>query len=182
MPKVWVSNKVGLMPRTESPSGLVHAIRGEKVLLDGDLAELHGVTASALNQAVKRSHTRFPDDFKFQLMRGKAQAALQPRSPSVTLKPDQNINYLPYAFAEQGVAILSSVLRSKRVVEVNIAIARIFVHWRRLMHSNRSWARKTEIIEKRHHEQFAIVLDAIKELIAQDQTRKAQLKRHMAGY
>jgi ERCC4-type nuclease len=100
----------------------------------------------------------------------------------VTLKPDQNINYLPYVFAEQGVAILSSVLRSKRVVEVNSAVTRIFVQWRRLMHCNRSLARKVEIIEKRHHEQFAIVFDAIKELIAQDQTRKAQLKHHMAVY
>lgn len=182
MPKAQVSNKAGLIPRPESLAGLVHAIRGEKVLLDADLAELYGVTASALNQAVKRNHTRFPDDFMFQLTRGEAEAVLHSRSQSVTLKRGQNIKYLPYAFTEQGVAMLSSVLRSKRAVEVNIAIMRTFVQLRRLMDSNRALARKIEAMEKRYDEQFAIVFDAIKKLIAEDDVRKTRPKRRIGFY
>lgn len=95
----------------------------------------------------------------------------------MTLKRGQNIKYFPYAFTEQGIAMLSSVLRSPRAVEVNIAIMRTFVQLRRLMDSNRDLARKIEALEKKYDEQFAVVFDAIEQLIAEDQTSKALPKR-----
>ncbi len=101
------------------------------------------------------------------------------RSQIVTLKRGQNIKYLPYAFTEQGVAMLSSVLRSRRAVEVNIAIMRTFVQLRRLMDSNRDLAKKIEAIESKYDQQFAVVFDAIKQLIAEDTARKAQPKRRI---
>jgi hypothetical protein len=97
----------------------------------------------------------------------------------VTLKRGQNIKYLPYAFTEQGIAMLSSVLRSVRAVEVNIAIMRTFVQLRRLMDSNRQLARKIDALEKKYDEQFAVVFDAIKRLIAEDDARKSLPKRRI---
>jgi hypothetical protein len=97
----------------------------------------------------------------------------------VILKRGQNVKYLPYAFTEQGIAVLSSVLRSPRAVEVNIAIMRTFVQLRRLMDSNRNLARKIETLERRYDEQFAAVFDAIKQLIAEEDARKAQPKRRI---
>jgi len=97
----------------------------------------------------------------------------------VTLKRGQHSKYLPYAFTEQGVAMLSSVLRSPRAAQVNIAIMRTFVQLLRLMDTNRDLARKIEALEKRYDEQFAVVFDAIKQLIASDQAQKAQPKRRI---
>jgi hypothetical protein len=97
----------------------------------------------------------------------------------VTLKRGQNVEYLPYAFTEQGVAMLSSVLRSARAIEVNIAIMRTFVQLRRLMDSNRHLARKIEALEKKYGEQFAIVFDAIKRLIADESAAKVPPKRRI---
>ena len=97
----------------------------------------------------------------------------------MTLKRGQNVKYFSYAFTEQGVAMLSSVLRSPRAVEVNIAIMRTFVQLRRLMDSNRDLARRIESLEKRYDEQFTVVFDAIKRLIAEDEGRKAKPKRRI---
>ncbi len=176
-------------PKPENMATLVHLIRGEKVLLDADLAALYGVPTKALNQAVKRNADRFPADFMFQLTVAE-RAAL--RSQSVTSKASgapmrsqtvtasrRNVGALPYAFTEQGVAMLSSVLRSQRAVEVNIAIMRTFVQLRRLMDSNRDLARKIQAMEKKYDEQFAVVFNAIKQLIAEDEARKAQPKRRI---
>lgn len=168
-----------LTPKPENIATLVRFIRGEKVLLDSDLATLYGVETRALNQAVKRNMERFPGDFMFQLTQEETQALVASRSQSVTLKRGQNIKYLPYAFTEQGVAMLSSVLRSQRAVEVNIAIMRTFVQLRRLMDSNRDLARKIQAMEKKYDEQFAVVFNAIKQLIAEDEARKAQPKRRI---
>jgi hypothetical protein len=154
-------------------------LRGERVLLSEHLAELYGVRVKALNQAVKRNIERFPSDFLFQLTRGEASVAAGSRSQSVTLKPGQNIKYLPYAFTEQGVAMRSSVLRLPRAVQVNIAIMRTFVQPRRLMDSNRDLAHKIEAMEKKYDEQFTVVFDAIKQLIAEDDARKAQPRRRI---
>ena len=101
------------------------------------------------------------------------------RSQIVTLKRGENVKYLPYAFTEQGVAMLSSVLRSSRAVEVNIAIMRTFVQLRRLMDSNRHLARKIEALEKKYDEQFAVVFDAIKRLIAEENGRNTLPKRRI---
>ncbi len=164
----------------EKLATLVHYLRHEKVILDSDLAELYGVDTGALNRAVKRNIERFPADFMFQLTDAEV-AALRCqigilnaapeslRSQIVTLKRGQHRKYLPYAFTEQGVAMLSSVLRSTRAVEVNIAIMRTFVQLRRLMDSNALLAEKIEALEEKyadHDQQFQLVFEAIKQLIA----------------
>ena len=165
------------MPKPEELAQLVSVVRGERVMLDSDLAMLYGVEARALNQAVSRNKGRFPADFMFRLS---TQEYENLRSQFVTSKAVEKGNssqivmssrkhrgraYRPYAFTEQGVAMLSSVLRSKRAVEVNIAIMRTFVQLRRLMDSNLDLARKIEALEKKYDEQFAVVFEAIKELI-----------------
>lgn len=157
-----------IVPRPETLVPFVFTIRGERVMLSQHLAELYGVSVGALNQAVKRNAERFPDDFLFRLTRDEADAVFASRSQIVILKRGQNLKYLPYAFTEQGVAMLSSVLRSPRAVEVNIAIMRTFVQLRRLMDANRDLARKIEALEKRYDEQFAAVFDAIRQLIVND--------------
>ena len=166
-------------PNAENIASLVRRVRGENVLLDGDLALLYGVRTKALKQAVRRNMERFPPDFMFQLVVQEAESLSVSRSQTVTLKRGQNLKYLPYAFTEQGVAMLSSVLRSPRAVEVNIAIMRTFVQLRRLMDSNRHLARKIEALEKKYDEQFAVVFDAIKRLIAEENGRKALPQRRI---
>jgi hypothetical protein len=155
------------------------SVRGERVLFDADLAALYGVSTKALNQAVKRNLARFPSDFMFRLTAQESRGLVASRSQIVTLKRGQNIKYLPYVFTEQGVAMLSSVLRAPRAVEVNIAIMRTFVQLRRLMDSNRHLARKIEALEKKYDEQFAVVFDAIKRLIADEDARKVLPKRRI---
>lgn len=175
--------------KPENVATLVHLVRGEKVLLDADLAALYGVPTKALNQAVKRNLDRFPADFMFQLtatewadLRSQtvtASAAKRGMRSQTVTASRRTIGALPYAFTEQGVAMLSSVLRSPRAVEVNIAIMRTFVQLRRLMDSNRELARRIEAMEEKYDEQFTVVFDAIKQLIAEDDARKAQPKRRI---
>ena len=160
-----------IIPKPENLAKLVFLIRGERVLLDADLADLYDVATKALNQAVKRNLDRFPSDFMFQLTPEEWE---EMRSQTVTASR-RNVGALPNVFTEQGVAMLSSVLRSQRAVEVNIAIMRTFVQLRRLMDSNRDLARRIEAMETRYDEQFSQVFDAIKQLIAEDKTRKAKL-------
>ncbi|MCC6870661.1 MAG: ORF6N domain-containing protein [Burkholderiales bacterium] len=172
-----------ITPKPEDLAPLIFMIRGEKVLLDTDLAALYGVEARALNQAVARNRNRFPGDFMFRLTAEeyeRVRERLSMSSRSVMTSPQRRaFRYRPYAFTEQGVAMLSSVLRSPRAVEVNIAIMRTFVQLRRLMDSNRDLARKIEAMEEKYDEQFAVVFDAIKKLIADDNARKAQPKRRI---
>lgn len=178
-----------IIPKPENLASMVLAIRGEKVLLDTDLAELYGVEARALNQAVARNRSRFPDDFMFQLtteewerVRSQTVTASGAKGGNssqtvMTTRKHRGIAYRPYAFTEQGVAMLSSVLRSQRAVEVNIAIMRTFVQLRRLMDSNRDLARRIEAMEMRYDEQFSAVFDAIKQLISDDQAKKSKPNR-----
>jgi hypothetical protein len=179
-----------LLPRPESLAPLVRSVRGERVLLDADLASLYGVATKVLNQAVKRNVERFPADFMFQLsveewkdLRSQSVTSkdlpANLRSQIVTSDFRGGTRYLPYVFTEQGVAMLSSVLRSPRAIEVNIAIMRTFVQLRRLMDSNLELARKIEALEEKYDEQFSVVFDAIKQLIADGDARKAQPKRRI---
>jgi hypothetical protein len=176
--------------RIENVARLVHMVRGERVLFDADLALLYGVSTKVLNQAVKRNRRRFPPDFMFRLTADEWKAvrsqfvagSLNRRNWSqivTSSSKHRGAVYEPYAFTEQGVAMLSSVLRSVRAVEVNIAIMRTFVELRRLMDSNRHLARKIEAMEKKYDEQFAAVFDAIKRLIAEDDARRAAPKRRI---
>ena len=164
------------IPKPENVAPLIMLIRGEKVLLSQQLAELYGVSVKALNQAVRRNLDRFPVDFMFPLS---DQEFRNLKSQIVTSSWGGLRRATPLAFTEQGVAMLSSVLRSPRAAEVNIAIMRTFVQLRRLMDSNRDLARRIEALEKRYDEQFATVFDAIKRLIADDESRKTKPKRRI---
>lgn len=160
-----------IIPTPQSLAKLVFEVRGEKVLLDADLATLYGVETGALNRAVKRNIERFPADFMLQLT---PQEWENLKCQIGIASSYGGRRAIPFAFTEQGVAMLSSVLRSQRAVEVNIAIMRTFVQLRRLMDSNRDLARRIEAMETRYDEQFSQVFDAIKQLIAEDKTRKAK--------
>jgi hypothetical protein len=140
-------------------------VRGQKVMLDSDLAALYQVPTKALNQAVRRNLERFPWDFCFVLSKEEAKMIQNSRSQIVTLKVGKNVKYLPFAFTEQGVAMLSSVLRSKRAVQVNIEIMRAFVRLRQMLASNADLARQLATLEKKYDQQFKIVFDAIRELM-----------------
>lgn len=140
-------------------------IRGQKVMLDSDLAALYRVETRVLLQAVKRNRERFPSDFVLQLTREECNAL---RSQSVILKMGRGAHrkYLPYAFTQEGVAMLSSVLRSPRAIQVNIEIMRAFVRLRQLMATHADLARKLAALEKKYDRQFAVVFEAIRELMA----------------
>jgi hypothetical protein len=155
---------------------LVLRIRHEKVLLDFHLAELYGVETRALKQAVRRNRGRFPADFMFELSEQEEKDLV---SQNVIPRRGQLGGARPMAFTEQGVAMLSSVLRSRRAVAVNIAIMRTFVQLRRLMDSNRELARKIEALERKYDEQFALVFEAIKQLVTEDEKAKAAPRKRI---
>jgi len=139
-------------------------LRGHRVILDADLATMYGVDTRELVQAVKRNTERFPADFMFQLT---AEEFERLRSQSVTSKPAGRggRRVAPYAFTEQGVAMLSSVLHSPRAVQVNIEIMRAFVRLRQMLQQNADLARKLAALEKKYDTQFKVVFDAIRELM-----------------
>ena len=137
-------------------------LRGQNVILDFDLAELYRVETRALKQAVRRNRDRFPADFMFELTAGETKTLV-----SQTVIPTRGKfgGAVPMAFTEQGVAMLSSVLRSRRAVQVNIAIMRAFVRLREMLMSNADLARKLLALEGKYDAQFKIVFDAIRELM-----------------
>ena len=142
---------------------LVVNVRAQNVMIDSDLAVLYGVEVKALNQAVSRNSGRFPPDFMFRLTSKETDAL---RSQSVTAKTGRGgRRNAPYAFTEQGVAMLSSVLRSPRAVRVNIEIMRAFVQLRRMLLAHEELARKLEQLEHKYDGQFEVVFRAIRELM-----------------
>jgi hypothetical protein len=143
-------------------------IRGHRVMLDTDLARLYGVPTKVLNQAVKRNASRFPSDFMFQLA---SEETTDLRSQIVTSKSRGGRQYRPYAFTEQGVAMLSSVLHSERAIQVNIAIMRAFVQLREMIGSNKGLARRLNELEKKYDSQFRVVFEAIRELMAEPESK-----------
>lgn len=145
-------------------------LRGQKVMLDRDLAELYGVTTGNLNKAVRRNLDRFPPDFMFQLKKEEYESL---RFQFGILKKGRHSKYLPYAFTEQGVAMLSSVLRSKRAVRVNIEIMRAFVRLRQILAAHKNLEQKLAALENKYDEQFQVVFEAIRQLMAPpDRPRK----------
>jgi len=138
-------------------------IRGHKVILDVDLAALYDVETKQLIQAVKRNLPRFPEDFMFQL---KEEEFENLRFHFGTSSQWGGRRYPPYAFTEQGVAMLSSVLRSKRAIQVNIEIMRAFVRLRQILASNKELAKRLDELEKKYDAQFKVVFDAIRQLMA----------------
>lgn len=157
---------------TEYIAQAIRLIRGQKVLLDADLAALYGVETKVLLQAVKRNHERFPEDFMFQLT---ADEFDDLRSQSVTSSWGGR-RYRPYAFTEQGVAMLSSVLRSPQAIAVNIEIMRAFVRLRELLASHKALARRLEELEAKTDARFKQVFEAIRQLMMPpDPPKKRQI-------
>ncbi|MBI5847540.1 MAG: ORF6N domain-containing protein [Nitrospirae bacterium] len=152
----------------------IYLIRGHKIMLDRDLAELYGVETKRLNEQVRRNPKRFPDDFMFQLTKEEAESL---RSHFATIKSGrgEHRKYLPYVFTEQGVAMLSSVLNSDQSIEVNVQIMRTFVKLRELIATHKDLARKLASMEKKYDSQFKVVFDAIRQLMAPPISRKGKI-------
>lgn len=173
-------------------------LRGEKVLLDSDLAFLYGVETKVLNQAVKRNLERFPADFMFQLSAEEAAQISRSqivtlnaktgkrtlkingslRSPIVTLKRGQHRKFRPYAFTEQGIGMLSGVLNSPRAVQVHVAIIRTFVQLRQMLASHSDLARKLAALEGKYDKQFRVVFDAIRALMREKKSPRREIGFH----
>ncbi len=144
-------------------------IRGHRVMLDTDLAVLYGVPTKRLNEQVQRNRKRFPSDFMFQLT---TEDVDRLRSQFATSKSGSGgRRYRPYVFTEQGVAMLSSVLKSERAIQVNIAIMRAFVQLREMIGSNKGLARRLNELEKKYDSQFRVVFEAIRELMAEPEPK-----------
>ena len=156
----------------ESIESRIYLLRGEKVMLSTDLARLYQVAPRVLVQAVKRNSDRFPDDFMFQLSDEEFNHL---KSQIVTSSWGGLRRATPYAFTEQGVAMLSSVLRSKRAVKVNIEIMRAFVQLRRILATHEDLARKLATLERKYDAQFKVVFDAIRELMKPPEPQKRQI-------
>ena len=160
-------NRTNIIPATSIEKKIM-LIRGQKVMLDSDLAALYGVETKALNRAVKRNRARFPEDFLFQLDLSEVEVLLRSRFQIGTLKRGQNIKYLPYAFTELGVAMLSSVLHSQRAIKVNVTIMRVFVRLRSMLAGHTALARKLAELEhhiQHHDQQIQSIFQAIRELM-----------------
>lgn len=153
-----------LSPRPAGVERRIYLIRAHRVMLDADLAEMYGVPTKALSQAVKRNIERFPEDFMFPLTVEESELL---RSQIVTSNDGRGgRRYLPRVFTEQGVAMLSTALKSKRAIEVNITIMRAFVRLRELMSTHKDLALKLDEMEKKYDRQFKVVFDAIRQLMS----------------
>ena len=147
-------------------------IRGEKVMLDRDLAELYGVKTGVLIQAVKRNKKRFPGDFMFQLIRMEAESLV---SQNVIPSKRSFGGRMPYVFTEQGVAMLSSVLKSERAIEMNIVIMRAFVKIRNLIYSYKDLAQKIEKIERVHNKQISKIFEILNKLTKTENEERPEI-------
>src|SRR5438270_8082486 len=157
----------------------IHVLRGQKVMLDSDLAALYGVTTGNLNKAVTRNRDRFPSDFCFRLRREDAKRLIFQIGIS---NSRGGRRHSPYAFTEQGVAMLSSVLNSPRAIKVNIAIMRAFVKLRESLESNRELADKFAELHRRvgkHDEEIAAIIDAIRQLMAPPERTRREIGFHV---
>jgi len=150
----------------------IYLIRNLKVMLDKDLAHLYSVETKALKQAVRRNIDRFPADFMFELTREENKSLM---SQNVTLKRGQHSKYLPFAFTEQGVAMLSSVLKSDRAIQVNIQIMRTFTQLRNMLSTHEDLKKKIESMEQKYDDNFRIVFEAIKQLLSEEEKPKKKI-------
>ncbi len=169
----------------EMIEGKILSIRGQKVMLDEHLAELYRATTKRLNEQVKRNLKRFPPDFMFRLNEEEAEILRSQFATSKTQRGGRR--YLPYAFTEQGVAMLSSVLNSDRAIEVNIQIMRVFVKLREMIASHKDLARKLDALEKKYDDNFKVVFEAIRALMTPPPEKPKKkigfgLREKQAGY
>ena len=167
-------------------------IRGQKVMLDADLATLYGVETRTLMQAVSRNKDRFPGDFAYRLTAQevailRSQSVISSSAPNADLRRQIGTSssvvhggrrYAPYVFTEQGVAMLSSVLRSPRAVQVNIEIMRAFVRLREMLASNKELSRRLDELEQKYDKQFAVVFDAIRQLMSPPTKKQREMGYH----
>ena len=156
---------------------MIFFVRGHKVMLDFDLASLYGVETKQLKRAVRRNSERFPDDFMFELTKDEYDSL---RCQFGTLERGAHSKYLPFAFTEQGVAMLSSVLNSRRAIQVNIAIMRTFTKLREIMATHKELKQKIEEMEKKYDGKFQIVFAAIKELL--DKFKESEKPKGKIGF
>src|SRR3989338_9111828 len=163
---------------TEVVESKIYLIPGQKVMIDKDLAELYEVSTKRLKEQVRRNLKRFPKDFMFELTFEEA-AMVFSRSQIATLKQGQNIKYLPFAFTQEGIAMLSGVLNSDRAIFVNIAIMRAFVKLRAMLASRKDLAKKLEQLENKYDAQFRAVFDAIRNLMKEDAKPKRGIGFHV---
>jgi ORF6N domain len=152
----------------------IFLIRGQKIMLDADLAELYGVETKRLNEQVRRNSERFPEDFMFQLSEEELESL---RSQFATLKTGrgQHRKYLPYAFTEHGAIMAASVLNSPRAIEVSVHVVRAFVRLRELISGNKELAQKLNLLERKvgaHDKAIAEIINAIRELMAPPEPKK----------
>ncbi len=161
-----------LMIPVERIEKTILLIRGQKVIIDTDLAELYRVTTKALNQSVTRNEQRFPPDFMFRLTKAEKQELVTNCDRLDRLK---HSSALPRVFTEQGVAMLSSVLKSDRAIQVNIQIMRTFTKLRQMLSTNAELKQKVETMEKKYDQQFQVVFEAIKQLIDEESKPKKKI-------
>ena len=167
-----MTQQSGLIP-AERIANSIYFIRGEKVMLDRDLAALYGVETKVLKRAVKRNIDRFPEDFMFVLS---ATEFNNWRSQFVTSKSDlMGLRHPPMAFTEHGILMLSSVLNSKRAVHVNIEIMRAFVKLRKILASNVELSRRLDELEKKYDHNFKVVVDVIRTLMSPAPSKRKQI-------
>jgi hypothetical protein len=144
----------------------IFVIRGQKVIVDADLAQLYGVTTKRLNEQVKRNRDRFPGDFMFRLSSEEGETILASRSQIATLKRGHNLKYAPYAFTEHGAVMVANVLNSPIAVHASIQVVRAFVKIREIAAAHKELLQKLEQMEKKYDRQFKVVFDAIRQLMA----------------
>jgi len=171
-----MDSRSSLSERVSVPRELIlqaiHLIRGHKIMLDADLARLYEVETKTLTRAVRRNVERFPEDFMFQLSKEEFDVL---RRQSGTSSEWGGRRYPPYAFTEQGVAMLSSVLRSPRAVRVNIEIMRVFIRLRQMVAAHEELAQRLDKLEKKYDVQFKVVFDAIRQLMAAPAEKQPQI-------
>ena len=172
-----MDGQMSLIP-VERIERAILSIRGEKVMLDSNLAELYGVETRVLNQAVKRNASRFPEDFMFQL--NAAEAAKLNRSQIVIgSQKHRDPRFPPHAFTEHGALMLANVLNSERAAQTSVQVVRAFVRLRQMLASNAGLARKLEALENKYDRQFKVVFDAIRQLMSPPEPKRREIGFHV---
>ncbi len=170
-----MDGQMSLVP-VERIERVILSIRGEKVMLDSDLAELYGVETKRLNEQVRRNLNRFPPDFMFQLTPQEWESL---RSQFATLKRGAHRKYLPYVFTEHGALMLANVLNSERAAQTSVQVVRAFVRLRQMLTSNAELARKLAALENKYDAQFKVVFDAIRQLMSPPARPKREIGFHV---
>ncbi len=172
-----MDGQTGVIPMERIERAIL-SIRGEKVMLDSDLAELYGVETRVLNQAVKRNVDRFPEDFMFQLTT--IEVVNMNRSQLVTgSQKHRDPRFPPYVFTEHGALMLANVLNSERAAQTSVQVVRAFVRLRQMLASNAELALKLEALEKKYDRQFKIVFDTIRQLMSPPEPKRREIGFHV---